>query len=178
VLASVPETAAFPFALDLGSSTEARMTVTFGQGVADIATAYAAGLYAMSDAPTIEPALVVVQDDHRVLSILAAGAGMDSLFGTVYCEEGYNCRIAVLPDTNEVRISAIHGSGAGIPCDPLDPAVVLCNAVLLRVNGLQGGEEGGFRLFGGHGVEIIPDPDNHQLILRSRSDLSELTCEE
>jgi hypothetical protein len=135
--------------------------------------------------PWIEPALCVFQDKHRIDSVVAAGAGNDTLTGDIYCEEGYSCRIQVVPRLAQGRtmrsrviIGAAYGAGAGVSCEVLGEAALVCNDALLRVNGLPGADDGQFGLVGGMGVEVIPEPANNRIIIRRRmDDASQLECE-
>ena len=152
------------------------ITCVFAEGVVDL-VANAAGTYTLDAQPQVEPALFGFQDNHRVTSIVAAGVGNTELTGLVYIEEGCNCRVAVDPDTDRVRITAARGAGAGRCSDEYTPTLA-CDEVLLRINGLQAGDQGGFMLVGSDGVEVEPDPDNHRVIIRAKVDSEEIVCPE
>jgi len=172
---SVPENASFPFESTVTDSAIQHMTCVFGRGVVDLLQ-NTAGTYALDTPPQVEPALVSFQDKHRVSSIVASGVGQDELTGEVYLEEGYNCAIRLDTARNRATISAVKGAGAGISCDRMSPAVVLCSEVLLRINGLRAGDLGDFMILPGDGVEIEPDPDNNRIIIRGMIDRDNLEC--
>ena len=172
---SVPENAAFPFASTIHDSAVQHVTCVFGDGIADLLQE-TPGTYTLNNTPQIEPAVVSFQDRHRVTSITASGAGQDTLTGAVQIEEGYNCQVVIDTARDRVTISANKGAGAGISCDQIDPAVVLCAETLLRINGLRAADLGDFMLAPGDGVEIVPDAANHQLIVRGTPIKDELEC--
>jgi len=174
---SVPENAAFPFASTVHNSLVHHVTCTFGEGVADLAQ-NTPGTYALNSLPRVEPALIGFQDKHRVVSVQAEGVGNDELSGIIYLEEGHNCSISVDTPNDRIRIAAEKGAGAGISCETLDPSLLLCPDVLLRINGLRAGDQGGFMLVGMDGVEIVPDPDNHVVVIRAKIPGDEIVCDD
>jgi hypothetical protein len=181
VTVEVPETAVHGYRVMVGSELTHHLTCTFGVGVAELVSQFALGTYTFTDAPEIEPALIVFHDRHRVSSVEAVGVDQDTLTGDIHVEAGFNCVILVTPGPpwpSQVVIRASKGAGAGIPCDALDDDVLSCNDVLLRINGLPGSDDGQFNFVGGPGVEVVPDPDNNQVIIRRRAaDQDEMECE-
>jgi hypothetical protein len=174
VMLSVAENAVFPYDANVNNAGVQNVKAVFGEGVVDFLQANPVGVYAFR--VNIEPALVSYQNRHRVESVAAIGASpSEELDGAIHVQEGYNCAVAVFPDLNRIRISAIVGAGAGVVCDPPEGGFN-CNEVLLRINGLHADDNGNFMLLAGSGMVAISDPDNHRVILRGAQPKEELVC--
>lgn len=166
----VPANAATPYTTYKVSANAYRITATFGEGIAYLAT-LTPGTYYMTSTPLIEPALLHFQDIHRITTVSAdVGAPLKAV---VFFEEGYNCSIQMMAASSTFRISAIRGSGAGLNCDTPPVGSIVCSDVLLRINGLAADDLGSFMIGGGNGVEITPDPTNHKIIVKAKSDIQD-----
>ena len=152
-----------------------RVTCTVGSEIPDLVSAGPA-TYTLEDPPHIGTGLVSFQPEHQVFSVRADGTHyVTPLSGTVHIKEGYNCRVAVDGTRNRVRISSIHGAGEGISCEVISDDLLLCHETLLHLNGLNAGSMGEFILKGEDGVELVPDPDGHRIIIKA-SGSSGLEC--
>lgn len=167
---TVPVNAATPYTAYLLSANAYRITAIFGSGIVELG-ALTPGTYTLTYSPMIEPALLHFQDRHRLTSV-SADTGLP-LTDVVYFEEGYNCSMQFLQASGTIRISAIRGAGAGLYCDDPPEGSIVCSDVLLRINGLAADDLGSFVLGAGNGVEITPDPDNHKIIVKTKSDISD-----
>ena len=94
--------------------------------------------------------------------------------GDVKLKAGYNLQIRVQESTNTIVLAPLNGAGEGNACDEVDlfpgetPPIgatntlleggPLCNEVLRAINGV-GGEH--FKIIGGQGVAVTPDPTNN-----------------
>jgi len=94
--------------------------------------------------------------------------------GEVKLKAGYNVQIRVQESSNTIVLSPLTGAGEGNPCEEVElfagetPPIgatntlleggALCNEVLRAINGV-GGEH--FKIVGGQGVSINPDPLNN-----------------
>lgn len=169
---TVPANAGIPYSAEMHDSLVHHIFAKIGSGISELAQ-NTPGTYSMDDPPALEPSRIQFQAEHRLGFVTAAGAGQDTLTGHVRMKEGYNCRI-VIRDNNHIRIDAARGHGEGISCERIDPDVVLCSESLLRINGLSAGDQGDFMLAAGDGTEVVPDPDNHRIIVRGTPDAEEL----
>jgi len=171
----VPENAAFPYRAEWYDERMHHVMCLFGGGVAEL---FDAGISPRVFAvpPAIEPALVSFQTNHRVFSVRAEGPlETVELAGAIHVREGNNCQVTVRPESSTLVIAAILGAGRGISCETVGEAVVLCEDVLLRLNGMRAGDNGEFMLVGRDGVQLVPEPDNHQILIRV-SPAQELEC--
>jgi len=165
----VPENAAVPYQAVLHTVEAHYLVCVFGEGLQSFLQ-NAPGTYVFAGLPQIEPALVSFQPNHRVTNIVGTGAGsIDLGNGMILLEEGHNCQIDLNWYLNAISISAIRGAGAGIDCAPVTTGVLLCEDVLLRINGMHGNDQGDFILGGGPGVEVIGVPDEHKVIIRAKT---------
>ena len=172
---SVPASASLPYTAVVSVAGSHRMLGVFGEGITTLLT-NPAGTYTLDAPPQIEPALLVFQDKHRVISVRGSSLGSVAASGVVYLGEGYNCDIAVDSEANAITISAIRGAGNGIYCGTLDSAVLKCNEALLSLNGFHADDNGNFILLAGEGVNIIPDVANHVVEVAGNKTLDELGC--
>jgi hypothetical protein len=94
--------------------------------------------------------------------------------GDVKLKAGYNIQIRVQNSSNTIVLASLSGAGEGDPCEEVKlfsgetPPVgatnnvleggSLCNEVLRAINGV-GGEH--FKIIGGQGVSVTPDPGNN-----------------
>lgn len=172
---TIPSNAAVPYRQTV---TNAACTVTtvFGEGLATVA-AWGVGAYLPLTYMQLEPALLVAQGRHRVAAFL--GDTLDSVLvtGDVYCEEGYNTKITITRSGNRVVVAAIPDAGAGRPCISDIPGAVACADVLLMLNGAYGGASGAAQLVGGRGVAIEPDPDAHEIRVRTTVMAGDISCQ-
>ena len=168
----------FPYTATIFAAEQYRAIAVFGNGVADIHANVAPGTYVFDPGPQVEPALISIQNAHRVTQVQAADTSdpHDVLTGIVEFEEGYNCLIVVDPIARSIRLSAISGAGAGVVCEPPVSDTLDCDNVLLRLNGLHGDNFGNFIFAGNNGVEMTPDPDNHRIIIKGMVKLDEIVC--
>lgn len=112
--------------------------------------------------------------------------------GDIRFKAGYNLTVSQNDSTNTIQISPAIGAGLGEPCEqiPLFPGETppigatnnllagdfYCNEVLRTVNGLGGPN---LSIFAGNGVSIVPDVENHTLIVDiNLSDMSLCTYSE
>lgn len=172
---TVPASAALPYTAVVAVNGSHRMVGVFGAGITEL-LANVAGTYTLDVPAQLEPALLVFQDVHRVISVTGSTAGSVAASGAVYLGEGYNCNIAVDAEANAVTIAAIRGAGNGVYCGTLDSGVLKCNEVLLSLNGFHADDNGDFVLLAGEGVNIIPDVANHVVEVSSDKKLDELGC--
>jgi hypothetical protein len=159
----VPENAAFPYTVTAYSVGAVHARCIFGEGVLALLAGLADGAYAVN-AP-VEQALVAAQCKHRVNELLATAPGSTPAVNNVYFQEGHNCQVTIIPASDIVKIAAVLGAGEGKDCDPV-PGKLQCYEVLLRINGLRADDNGAFILGGGEGVQVIPDPANHRIIIK------------
>jgi len=98
--------------------------------------------------------------------------------GDVKLKAGYNVKIVVTPSSNTITLGAVLNAGEGEPCDEVKlfptetPPVgstndlleggLLCNEILRCINGVSGPD---FKIVGGQGVSVTPDPDNNCIIV-------------
>lgn len=98
--------------------------------------------------------------------------------GAVKLKAGYNVSIGLTPSANTITLSAALNAGEGQPCEEVklfpteSPPIgaennlleggLLCNDVLRSINGLAGPA---FKIKGGQGVSVLPDPDAHCVII-------------
>jgi len=164
---TVNENAATHIPINYGTAEPYRITATYGPGIGTIGD-WGNGTYVFDEPPQIEPALLNFENKHRIDSVQALDpVDQQVLTGVVHVREGYNCRVSIIDADNLVIVSAQRGAGRGIPCDSQEDDIVLCNEVLLRINGLVADSEGNFQFFAGAGVSIEADPGNHTVIFRS-----------
>ena len=94
--------------------------------------------------------------------------------GAVMLKAGYNCAITLNPDTNVVTVQARLYDGEGAQCEDLriesdgEPHPDTCRDCSGMVYAV---EDHGFgveslQLVGGPGVLILPDADNHRVVVR------------
>lgn len=103
-----------------------------------------------------------------------------NLRGNLVFKPGHNAYVQTDYFNNTIEIGAGVGRGEGEPCGrPLledcdgssssaiavDP-VLTCADGINTINGVPPSEAGTFRLLGGQGVEVIPVPDEHKIIIR------------
>jgi hypothetical protein len=98
--------------------------------------------------------------------------------GDVKLKSGYNVKITVTPSSNTITLGAVLNAGEGQPCDEVKlfptetPPIgstnglleggLLCNEVLRAINGVGGPD---FKIIGGQGVSVIPDPENNCIVI-------------
>ena len=149
----VPGNGATPYTTVVNVTNAYRITATLGEGIQELALLID-GIYPMTDPPEYEPITGIFQPGHRVDSVAGTKTGeTDALVGDVYLREGYNCSIT-LQGTDTVRIAAGRGEGAGISCTPYAEEDILCQDVLLRINGLRANDLGNFALLAGPGASV------------------------
>lgn len=163
---AVPENGVFPYTVTNYTAGVLHARCTFGEGVLVLLDSLADGTYTTS-AP-VEPALIYGQCKHRVTKLLATAPGSTPAVNNVYLREGHNCQVTIVPAGDIVKIAAVLGAGMGRDCDPV-PGKLQCYEVLLRINGLRADDNGAFILGGGDGVQVIPDPANHKIVIKGRS---------
>lgn len=177
---NVPENSSFPYTTTVTYTNNYVVRITFDVGVIALLDDNPAGIYAFNNVLRFEPALTSIQFASRVFAIRGIttppGWVIAAATGTVTVQEKHNVQLALDPTTNTMIISAILGAGEGILCEPPEDDKLLCNQVFLRINGLHAGESGDFQLLGGPGVEVIPDPANHRVIVRSKRNIEETVC--
>ena len=165
-------------ATDFYGNTTTLLRPVFGEGVAEMCAAYPGETFVVNDIP-IEPAKTAIQNKHRVTGITAGGMpGNDRLTGVIYIEDGYNIRTHISTQTNSLRINAAIGEGLGIPCVNLFPSPTNCDQLVYFINGLHPNWYGEFRLVGGPGITIEPDPANHKLIIHTSVDHCRPKCKD
>jgi hypothetical protein len=160
---TVPEDSVFPYTVTSYTAGVFHARCTFGVGVLALLAGLADGTYVVS-AP-VEQALIAAQCKHRVNELLATAPGSTAAVSDVYFQEGHNCQVTIIPANDIVKIAAVLGAGEGRDCDPV-PGKLQCYEVLLRINGLRADNNGAFILGGGDGVQVIPDPENHRIIIK------------
>ena len=166
---TVPENAAVPYRAVVHTSAAHYLVCVFGAGLQAFLQ-NAPGTYVFGSAPQIEPALMAFQPNHRLTNVVGGTAGsVDLDSGTILLEEGYSCRVDCNWHLNAIRISAVRGAGAGLDCTPASNDIVLCQDVLLRINGMHGNDQGDFVLGGGPGVEVSAVPDEHKIIIKAKT---------
>jgi hypothetical protein len=124
-----------------------------------------------------EPALCIMQDKHRVNSLIGDTLDSVTVDGAVYWEEGHNVRILLQPGPRRLRILAEPGAGAGHYCERREPARVGCDELLLAINELYADGYGRFQLVGGNGVTVTPEPTLHRLTIRANVAAEDIDCE-
>ena len=98
--------------------------------------------------------------------------------GDVKLKAGYNVKITVTPSSNTVTLAAVLNAGEGQPCDEIKlfptetpptgatndllEGGLLCNEILRAINGVAGPD---FKIVGGQGVSVTPDPENNCVII-------------
>lgn len=170
----VPFAAAFPYrSYATASSGAINATVTFGSGVADMAS-FTPGSYDLVTPAIVEPALRVYLARDRVNQVLATAVGSTAVAGDIYFQEGHNCRVTIFPTSDTVRIAAVLGAGEGVDCSlPGTGELVRCPEALLRINGLHGGSNGEFYIGGGDGVTIQPDAAANTIVIKSNANIED-----
>lgn len=157
------------------------LSAVFGPGAAGLLADKPPGAaYAWAPAePTpqlFEPALVSVQDRHRVASLLGDKPGSVPISGDVFWEAGYGVALNLNVAARTIRINAVPGAGAGFPCAPLQPGSPGCPDTLYAVNGVYGDALGRINLAGGPGFRIIPEPDQHRITIESTVLPGDIDC--
>jgi len=170
----LPAAPAVPYRTRTSSSTYS-LALVLGEGVNTLAQ-WPVGVYRPARVIEFEPALLVYQGRHRVITLQGTAAGSVPVAGDVYFEEGYNVQIRVEPATRIVRVVPVVGAGAGFPCQRLEPLRPFCDAVLLLLNGTYADGHGNFQLHGGRGVEIIPVPAEHEVRIRTATEPADIDC--
>jgi hypothetical protein len=99
-----------------------------------------------------------------------------NLIGALKFREGYNASVEVIPSTNVIEINARVGLGAGEPCEDViidengfqrGEECVNCDRFIGSINGVVMGKD--VTLQGTPGVCVVPDPDNHKIIMTIES---------
>lgn len=151
-------------------SSHYRLSVVFGDGIFELTW----DNDTQCNIP-VQPALLLVQNNTRVT--LVGGQTGNTIIGRVNVLEGYNCRLTLLAGEIPVlRISAVYGAGAGVPCAALTGDVRQCQDTLLRINGLAGATSGDFMLLGGPGVTVTSDPDTQTITITGLRKYNRLGC--
>jgi hypothetical protein len=132
--------------------------------------------YTSSTYDHFEPALCIIQDKHRVNSLVGTATGSTPITGDIYLEEGYNTRILVHEGTQRVSILAEPGAGLGRYCDRTDPLRVGCDALLLALNELYADGYGRFQLRGANGVTVLAEPEHNRITVKTNITSDDVDC--
>ena len=162
--------------INYGTGDPYRITAIYGPGIETVGE-WADGTYTLSTPAPVEASLLNFENNHRVASVQGLyPLKQELLTGTVFVREGHNCRVTVDANRDLVIVYASRGSGAGISCDPIDPDILSCGEVLLRINSLRADSNGNFLFMEGPGVQIQSDPDNNRVIFKSNLGDEEVNC--
>lgn len=174
----VPENAAEPHIAQQRTAAYT-LDAALGPGVASLAqslAAYPDGTVFTCTAPVpVEPALVGIQDRHRVASIVGDAPGSVAVSGRVYWEAGYNVILDLDTAARLLRIHAVPGAGAGFPCGRTGTQPD-CMAGLFALNGVYADAFGRIGLVGGAGFDIIPEPELHRITIRPAVAKADIDC--
>ena len=143
---------------------------TFGEGVNEFCAAYPNMVFEME--LELEPSRISHTFGHAVRSVSAVGGAV--LTGDVKFMEGDNFSISVIKGTDTLSLSAQKGAGAGLPCGGEDDGN--CGDLLYDVNGLSPDWYGNFKLQGGPGISITPDPANNKLVIGTNVSACKAGC--
>ncbi len=156
------------------------------------------GLWLTGGTPRVEPALLqsmidsfarsvnLANDARRCPPQCGSSASSESaetflqagdLVGDLKFREGYNSRIVLNRTDNSIQLGANRGSGAGETCEDViideggfQPGAPCseCDGYINSING-KTAQSGQLRLVAGPGMVVVPDPDNHKIVIRVES---------
>lgn len=137
----------------------------YGPGVATVCGDPAfQGITFLFSSTYVEPSCVFIRNNHIVRTIDSQSHIV--LSGDVKIMPGYGIIVTFLPGINSIRLSAGVGEGEGVPCTSAI-STRNCEELVYRINGMSPDWTGDFILEGGPGIQIIPDPDNHKIIIKT-----------
>jgi len=175
VFLSIPENAVCPYTATNFVDGNYNLKCIFGPGIVSLA-ALPVGVYQFLVSPEILKSLIIMQHMHSVNKIIGTQEDSVDLSGIVYFEEGCGIKITLDSESNTITLAAIPGAGKGFSCDVLPNT--RDNAIIKTINGIKPTSDGNIELAGSNGVEIIPDIENHTVIIESKVDPSNIECGE
>jgi len=113
-----------------------------------------------------------------------------ALVGHQLFKPGYNAYVSTSQDFNTLEIGAGLGNGEGEACGRIDledygesssstiayEPILTCADGINTINGVTPTSEGSFRLTAGAGIDIIPYPDEHRVVISFRSGADSPFC--
>lgn len=159
-----------------------QLSLVFGDGVGELLDSMSdigsTDPYVVTPATSeqFEPALRILQNNHRVTGIVGDTDTSQVLTGKIYWQEGYNTRVTLSNAASVLRIVATPGAGAGVYCARMESDRSACSDILLAINELYADGTGSFKLTGGNGISITPDPDNNTLVIRTSANSDDVSC--
>lgn len=136
----------------------------FGSGIVDFAVGRGGTTVSFTDL-RIEPSCLCLRNRHVVTAMDSATDVL--LTGDVKIMPGYNMLITVIGSSNTIRLSALVGEGAGIPCEQLLEVPRNCGDLVYRLNGQTPDWYGDLILQGGPGISIKGDAANNKLVIKT-----------
>lgn len=168
----LPPAAAYPYTVTGMTFYGLTYKVTFGEGCAGLFTAEAT---ARAMSVPLLPALVVVQDRHRLDSVTADDDDYhDTLMGVIEVRPGTNCDPVVVE--GEVRIVCGKGLGTGRACNEPEDTVISGVNALANING-QTPDDNGNIVIQMEGALIQASTEHpHELVVSSEAVLDQAKC--
>ena len=147
----------------------------FGKGIVGFA-AGRGGTHVDFTTLRIEPSCLCIRNKHIVSAMNSCTSIL--LTGDVKVMPGYNMVVSIVTSTNTLRLAAVVGEGAGMPCEQVLDTYRNCDELIYRINGQSPDWYGDLILQGGPGISVKADTVNSKITIKTPFKACEPGCGE